>query len=352
MKPLVLHMPDALRDALESALAEYMPEISHDIDSDDYEPLGAIIARHLMRSEKGTEVGEFLGTFQQAFLDVLNGTGNPAMLLENLPPTHGRLVMYGLAALIDHHSISSIIKLNFSEMQAVHQDALYRDLAPEKLKPIQFIYCAHRGKEPQPTVFVTADEIIDRMAVEVKNTDFATARAEIIEKLERVCVKSSDQKIHPFLLRNPAYNPSDSVLKEAKAPEFSVFNNGGELNDELTRIGVPAIDAENQAYYKKYAKMAERCTREFAAVSEASTKDNTLVLWHDLLTHHARGPVLTGQSQEGRKAEALTATIPTATNNLEFAAGPPYLRIPADHPVIGMGRVSESPRHLEQEVTR
>jgi len=221
--------------------------------------------------------------------------------------------MYGLARTVNYHDAAMGHANIGTKAQQAHRDFNELDENGQQ-KPIQFIYCAKRGAEPQPTVFVTADEVIDQMAAARNSANQKHARVEIIRQLSDLTIRAKSGANRPFLIKNEHYRPRSG------APEHFIFSNGRFLSDDFLSDNEARIVAGDAEVGREFMHAANQCVFNFAETSEATTRDNTLVMWNDALVLHARGPVKTKNPQSGRAIEIVMTETPTAPGGDHFAA--------------------------------
>lgn len=301
MKPLILHMPDALRDRLESDLCAAMPDMPDKINYADNDRIKAVIEKHLFDLGQDDESTKFLEQFYQAYLGMHTGAGNPLVLLENLPPTRGRLIMYGLGVLEGSINFGDKKNVNNKDDSAVypHRDTVHYPHILENQKLGQYLYCEDAGSNPQPTVFITADDIINHMARQNKDEEYETARSDIIEKLKNMLVKTVHGYL-PFLSCNPSYDPNHPN----QAPEFLAFTEDRRLRD-MDSINPPEL----RSLYLSFAEAAEELAEIETPLAIASTKSHSLAMWNDLLTFHMRGKTRDGLDESDRQVEIFETQV-------------------------------------------
>lgn len=292
MKPLLLHLPDNLRDDLEDCLTQ----IVRNPRSGGSRQPAEHVARMVLSPAKGA-YGDFPFQLANALGGLTTASGPQALMFDNLPPTQGDHFIRALMQII-HGDLRKTADGMVPPMRpsgrfdgiGFHQDAMYSPAQPTKM--IRCLHCKTPGSKPDPTVFITADEVIHGMACEraglapetsavpqASAKEYHAARDSVIAELQRVHAWTIDpyddqapSERQAFLQRNPNYDPTNG------APEFFVCSTPYDRK----------LMAEPQEPHAAFYAMSERLRSHWRAHSDASVKANTAVIWNDAGVLHDR----------------------------------------------------------------
>lgn len=298
MQPLVLTLPDSIRDRLEVAL-----DLPAEPQSDGLvQGFEKIVGAELLNLHPAPEDREFLRTFRESTLGLQLGSATPAIMMRNLPRhgDTGHHFVLGLSSMLGNGGRGEQ-SLHTAGAQPVHRDTIYQPDAPHKA--ISMIYCREAGNPVVPTVMVTADEIIDHWAeLRVAKGRYAPdalaqAKEDLIAELRNETLTyrrndGTDQKV-PLLTDNPNYQPGTGAPRtlfcvDYNYPKYFPRGREGALHHEFKT----ALNSIRNA---------------LSPESFASTENNTATFYNDPLIMHARGSAheaLEHKAHEGRLVHA------------------------------------------------
>lgn len=298
MQPYVITLPDTLRDAMAADFSDPAKQR----DAEEYWNLhkgklfanaegtqlwrisdkvaAGIVAKHLFNLHPSEQDRPFLQDFQERFLRMMDGSGHPVLLMKNLPPGTDRMVMDGLARMtagrVDHEFI---FPKESADQQPIHRDSNYDGHA--RNKPLQFVYCRTAGAHRQPTNFVSADEVLQKLAEKTGESVESLA-----ERLEATQVYHITRPSHPFLIKNPHPDPQEGAVQYI------------DLGDAPAQW--PHQRSSNSALIKAYRAAADACAMEQNDMATGSTEPHTLLMWNENMVLHARGRAA-GKAQSNRE---------------------------------------------------
>lgn len=268
MRPLVISLPDDVRDRLEQVLAP--------LEQKRF-VAPTFTAENALRYEAAQRVCDVIfpspetegsAKLRDALLGMQTGDGRPAIELKNLPPTQGRLFYESLVRILDDRMDRWLID---ERGYHPHETAIYKfhhdeDNFPEH-KLIRSLYCLEPGKDPVPTVFVTLDEAIDaHAAMEAQRTggDAAPIREEFIGKLKASPTLTLDE--------NPNYTPTNG------APHYFT----------ISRLSAHIPSEEDRQLHAELLAAYESLRARAAQESTANLDANTALFWNNSLVAHDR----------------------------------------------------------------
>lgn len=303
MKPLVLTLPDSLRDRFEEAFIQLrtIPEYQWPeefkpprVPGVSISPREYVFHRLLLGSDHTPEEQAFIDRFLQAKSALEGGTGIPAITLENLPPTKGESFAESFGSFLGNGKMNIEEFLPFNTVgQRFHRDGV-SGLEDLMRKSVPTLYCKTAGAPLQPTVFATADEIIDKMASQLAGVN--DARQQVIDRLSklRFATRHSPEP-QPLLEKNPRYEPGSG------APEYFFATR----LDKIFRDDETNVETQDQEVLELLKTSIDTLSRELSATSTASTKDNTLTFFNNPLVQHAGGHLQAVGEQQGREVIAI-----------------------------------------------
>lgn len=290
MKPLVIDLPDSIRDALEGALASEPQADAHRVA----DIVGAIL--YPLKPAKADAPA--LENFQQRLIELQTGDGCPVVTLGNLPPTQGERLVNGLFTVMDswRDRPFTLQPNRITRHFGFHQDAPYSPGHNKKM--VRGLFCKTQGSQPQPTIFLTADEVIHAMCCEgmglpltssvkkmhyLQQVEYAARHDAIVKQLSATRVKTENienmnTELHPFLQRNPNYAPLQG------APKFFVCG-------PLFNHDIDVYDAKS--VYEQFKNVSEKLRENARRQSSASRKANTVVIWNEAAVQHDCGGAIT-----------------------------------------------------------
>lgn len=292
MKPFILHLPDALRDNLEDCLRQ---RHAGKEPSD-----GRQISEHvaaLLFPTRPHSYGDFPVALGNAIGGLTTASGHQAILLENLPRHHSEVFIRAFMQIL-HGDLRSTPDTMIPAMRpsgrfdgiGFHQDSTYTPSQPTKM--LRSLLCTRVGSTPDPTLFLTADEVIHAIACERvglaidiehipsnQQASFIAARDAVIAELKSVHAwthdpfdNQADPEYQPFLQENPNYMPNTG------APEFFICATAHDRKLMATPQGPHA------AFYAMTERLRELCRAD----GIASIRENTAVIWNDAGVLHDR----------------------------------------------------------------
>lgn len=241
-------------------------------------------------------------------------------MLDNLPEKSGEAFAAALSCLIGSGIIQKTpLPTNDSKPQMLHMDETFCD-STEKSNPL--LYCANPGSVRQPTVFITADELIERIARSRNEAHAAHATSEAVAAELKACKTSQG---HPLLADNPHYEAdSGSIRYMLTAQICHILQPKSLLAPEPLRMEIAAAEQELRLQYSPHAI--------------TGTKANTLVIYNDAAVMHARGYPASKETQVGRHIVAFDAHPEMALDEHEppshmgFATHPTWCKLVSTSP--------------------
>lgn len=159
MQPRIITLPDHFRDKLEAQLSN-SPRASHNhkFVTEQEASLRTVLYPEVMTDAERP----FLRHLQESLLELHHCSGSPVLLFKNLPPTKGLAFSQALSRLLGDGSYETFVpKAQDPEAQGPHHDKSYPGIK-ERRKSLVAMHCIDPGETRQPTVFITADELIAR----------------------------------------------------------------------------------------------------------------------------------------------------------------------------------------------
>lgn len=275
MKPFVLTLPDHVRDVMDARLSA----ASHATNA---QKIGDVLFG------KDTVNPEFSNQLREALLAMQTGHGALAVQLDNLPRANSEAFVSGLCALIhgDMRKPGYTLKRNGAHQGiGFHQDSPYVPDAGHKM--IRMLYVKTPGARPDPTIFITADEVIEALTCHklglpltspeaAHNAAYAATRQTIVDALMQVHVFASPimddhLEMQPFLQRNPHAGAAGSA-------EFFIC---------ATRHNERHMNT-NEDVMREFYAMAETLREHAQQQSTASMHPHSAVFWNDSGVLHDR----------------------------------------------------------------
>ncbi len=293
MQPRVIHLPDSLRDRLEQhlELSASIPREQHGVTIQESVLREQLYPKHIAPDERA-----FLRDLHESLLELTCGYGAPALLFNNLPPTKGLAFTQALSRLLGNGTLALFTpQEQMADAQTPHNDKSYPGITPGR-RSIVAMHCVDPGTVAQPTVFVTADEVIDLWAKRLiaQGHDAADARATVIDVLSHTFCREGHEHF-PLLARNPNYAVG------CAAPEFILLSNQtDDVMNHLLPVSPSPLAADRLEMKNNLKAVLDEACAAAAPTSQASTKANTMTLYNDALILHGRGPSRNGRSSQGR----------------------------------------------------
>ena len=284
----MLHLSDALRDQLAHQLAvpSHVPAARRIMDI-----LFAADPAHCASSR----------SLADALLGLQTGTGPQVVQIENLPPGHEAAFTSALFTMLQGDTRRTPIEVRPNQAHhdvGLHQDAPY---SPNSRKIIRTLVVKDPGTRPDPTIFITADEVLHAMACEQIGLTSTTLPADIppnearqhaealsalVERYRSIRVHTENiyqdhGEEHAFLQQNTHYTPGSN------APQFFL------CTKRHNERHLSSDSAATTAFYAMAEQLRDRAAKE----SSASMHPHSMVIWNDMGVLHDRA----GALQQERK---------------------------------------------------
>lgn len=261
------------------------------------------------KNPAGSAVAQELASLQAALLDMQVGAGNPVIYVQNMPKNTGLSIFHGMMQamgtnITERNQKESIPSLRFTDH--LHQDA---GEFTEK-KTLRGLYCEQPGTPISPTIFASAEEILQAMEQDKKVVEQFGNLDALRAKAEQILVATEDTEPHPLLTNNPRW------CEGAEAPPMILH-----LPD-VENMTVSGTNCASE-FLAAFKKAAESLRDKLSEEGIVNTKADSMVLWNDRFVLHDRG------NDRGRK------TIQGSRVVFSQFAVPDYVGSEQVEPVIG-----------------
>lgn len=285
MQPRILTLPDSIRDRLAAPSAARPPRGVH---ANEQRVRDALFPLHPSPEEQA-----FLSDFQEAYMGMHTGTSAPAVALRNLP-ADAKPMLDGLVRFIGNgkRPMSSLIPIGRNHPQLLHHDYHYNPRATRK--SLGMLYYIDAGTRPQPTVFVSADDVIEAWATRRQQQHGGSHQAQREAVIGMLSQPDNPVGAQPALARNPNYTPA------CGAPEYILTG---------TFTQPHAYGGENKPTEKltEFDDILYELVHAESKRSTVGTESNTLVLFNQGMCLHGAGYPDQPALQSGRVVQIYDA---------------------------------------------